>query len=34
MKSVPKVLGEGRSGLGQTPGEARLLENNLLVQYR
>ena len=31
---MPKVLGEGRSRLGQAPGEGRLVEGGLVVQYR
>ena len=34
VKIVEKVLGVGRSGLGQTNGEGRIVENNLLVQYK
>ena len=34
MRTVPKVLGEGRSRLGQAPGEGRLVEGGLVVQYR
>ena len=31
---MPKVLGEGRSRLGQASGEGRLVEGGLVVQYR
>ena len=31
---MPKVLGEGRSRLGQALGEGRLVEGGLVVQYR
>ena len=34
MRTVPKVLGEGRSRLGQASGEGRLVEGGLVVQYR
>merc|ERR1711973_934781 len=34
VKVVEKVLGVGRSGLVQNEGEGRIVENNLLVQYR
>ena len=34
MRTVPKVLGEGRSRLGQALGEGRLVEGGLVVQYR
>ena len=34
MSVVGKVLGKGRSGLSQGEGEGRIMENNLLVQYK
>ena len=34
MSVVGKVLGKGRSGLSQSEGEGRIMENNLLVQYK
>ena len=34
VTQVEKVLGKGRSSLGQVRGETRIMENNLLVQYR
>ena len=34
VTQVEKVLGKGRSSLGQVTGETRIMENNLLVQYR
>lgn len=34
VTQVEKVLGKGRSSLSQVTGETRIMENNLLVQYR
>ena len=34
MSVVGKVLGKGRSGLSQGEDEGRIMENNLLVQYK
>ena len=34
VTQVEKVLGQGRTALGQAQGVTRIMENDLLVQYR